>query len=182
MLSGTFRLFGVLFATIAFGGVLLSPAPAGAQGAKCAGNPLVGHWQFNRAKSKTARELPPSMGVFAPSGANGIVYVFVAPGRDFVVPEIGTVQFDAKPVPLRGAYPHQVQWTRVDCNNFDMVTLRQVSFNADGTVRQSLPTPQVQSRAHIVVSADGKTLTQTQTGESDDRVAYRDEVLVFDRL
>jgi hypothetical protein len=181
MLSGMIRSAGVLCAVMAFGGIVLSSAPAAAQGARCAGNPLVGHWQVNRAKSKSTREIPPTMAIIAPSGADGIVYVFVAPGRDFVVPDIGTVQFDGKPVPLRGAYPHLVQWTRVDCNTFDAVTLRQVSFNPDGTVKEHVAKPQVQSKARFVVAPDGKTLTQTQTGESDDLVAYKDEVLVYDR-
>jgi hypothetical protein len=163
--------------------LLLSAAPASAQGLKCASNPFVGNWEINRAKSKTSREVPPrdfpAMAVIAPSGADGIVSVFVGTG-DFALPQIARAQFDGKPVPLRGAYPRLVQMTRVDCNTIDIVILRQVSFNPDGTVKEYLPMPQAQARARMAVSADGKTLTQT--GGSDEQFVYKDEILVYDRI
>jgi hypothetical protein len=183
MLARILRFVVVLCAAAALGGMLLSPAPAAAQGLKCASNPFVGNWEINRAKSKTSREVPPrdfpAMAVIAPSGADGIISLFVGVG-DFALPQIARAQFDGKPVPLRGAYPRLVQMTRADCNTIDIVTLRQVSFNPDGTVKEYLSMPQVQSRARMVVSADGKTLTQT--GGSDEQFVYKDEVLVYDRI
>jgi hypothetical protein len=175
----------VVCAALAFGGALWSPAAAAAQGVQCATNPFVGNWQLDRAKSKPYRALSPrdlpSMGVIAPSGQNGVVSVFIGVG-DFAMPKILRAQFDDKPVPLRGAYPRLVQMTRVDCNTIEIVTLRQVSFNADGTVKAYLPMPQVQTRARLAVSADGKTLTQTRSGESDENEPIKDEIMVYDRV
>ena len=188
MSSEAFRFGGVLGAAILLTGMASAPLPAEAQGVKCASNPLVGTWRLNKAKSTITRnngQIPGRIAVIAPYGADGITYVFIGDddprlsGRE----ETWSVQFDGKSYPTKGGDPRLMQWKRVDCNTFDFVTLRQLIFNLpDGTVKQYFPEGQVQSHGHIVVSADGKTFADTHTGQLGNQTAYKDEVLVFDRL
>jgi hypothetical protein len=167
-------------AILLIAGMPFASIPAEAQAARCTGDPLLGAWRLNEAKSKIGQENPYIPGrfvVIAQSGSDGITALFVGNG-DAPNIENWTVQFDGKSYATRGAYPRLMQWRRTDCNTFDIVSLRQVLFNpVDGTVKQYFPAPQVSAHDHIAVATDGKSFTDTHSDEQ----GGQDEILFFER-
>jgi hypothetical protein len=156
--------------------------------AQCTNNPLLGTWLINRVKSKVTRNggrIGNRIVIIAPYGKDGVTRVLIdeadprLSGRE----EHYSLQFDGKFYPTKGGDPRLVQWTRVDCNNYDTVGKRQLLFNLpDGTVKQYVPDGQIQNHGHISVSADGKTLSDSHGGLLGDQSALQEETLVYDRM
>jgi hypothetical protein len=184
MMSGAVALIAgsaALFAGLADTAAVAQPA------VQCATNPLLGTWKLNQAKSKVTRwggRIADRMVVIGPYGNNGVTRVLISeavmrePGRE----EHYSLQFDGKFYPTQGGDPRLVQWTRIDCYNYDTVGKRELIFNPNGTVKQYIPEGQIQNRGHIRVSADGKTLSDSHTGQLGDQTAVDEETLVYDRL
>ena len=171
----------------AFSAPAFAPVPAAAQATQCTSNPLVGTWRLNKAKSTITRNngvIPGRIVIIAPYGNDGITYVFIddddkrLSGRE----ETWSVQFDGKPYATSGGDPRLLEWKRVDCNTFEMTTLRQLVFNRDGSVKEYYPDGQVQSHSRIVVAPDGKSYVTTHSGTLGNQTRYDNEILYFDRL
>jgi hypothetical protein len=165
----------------------LALTPAAAQELRCANNPLVGTWRLNKAKSTITRNngvIAGRMVIIAPYGKDGITYVFIddddkrRSGRE----ETWPVQFDGKSYPTSGGDPRLLRWKRIDCNTFEMESLRQLVMNPDGTVKEYHPEGQLQSHSRIVVAPDGKTYTTTHSGQLGNGSRYENEILFFERL
>jgi hypothetical protein len=156
--------------------------------AQCPTNPLLGTWRLNPMKSKVTRHggyIVPRIVIIGPYGKDGVTRVLIdesdprLSGRE----EHYSLQFDGKFYPTKGGDPRLVQWTRVDCYNYDTVGKRQLIFNLpDGTVKQYVPDGQIQNHGHISVSADGKTLSDSHGGLLGDQSALQEETLVYDRM
>jgi hypothetical protein len=155
---------------------------------QCANNPLLGTWRLNPMKSKVTRRggnIAPRIMIIAPYGKDGITRVVIdesdprLSGRE----EHSSMQFDDKFYPTKGGDVRLVQWTRIDCNNYDTVGKRELIFNLpDGSVKQYFPDGVIQNHGHISVSADGKTLSDSHSGTFGDQTALQEETLVYDRL
>jgi hypothetical protein len=177
----------VLAATFSAPAVTPASAADAAAPLKCASNPLIGTWRLNIAKSNITRnngQINGRIVFITPYGKDGISYVFMDDDdkRASAREETWLVQFDGKPHPTEGGDPRLLSWKRIDCNTFEMITLRQLVMNKDGTVKEYYPEGQAQSHSRIVASPDGKTYTTTHSGQLGGGQRYDNEILVFDRL
>ena len=173
----------------ALGAPAVAPASAAdaAQPLKCDGNPLIGTWRLNIAKSHITRNhgvIKGRLEVNAPYGANGMTHLFLDDDdkRLSAREETWPVQFDGKPYPTEGGDPRFIEMRRIDCNTFEMTTVRQMTFNPDGSVKQYFPEGLVQGHSRTVVAPDGKSYTSTLQGKLGNQQDLKGEILFFDRL
>jgi hypothetical protein len=166
----------VCFTAAALAWLSASPTTVFAQGQQCATNPFVGTWGLNLAKSKPTA-LAGHVGkdvfaVFALSGKDGWTYAEVDRSEPRLVSreQHYSAEFDGKDVMIKGADTHLVSVSRVDCNNYDLVSKRQVRVAPNGLMSDYHPEGVVDLRSRLTVSADGKTFTDAGRG------------LVYDRL
>jgi hypothetical protein len=174
-------------AVLAFASAPLSAAQQQGQQLNCPNNPMVGTWRLNLQKSTITRNngrIDPRIMVIAPYGRDGFTEIFISDLDPRLVNryEMWSVQFDGKWYPTKGGDPRQMRWSRIDCNTFKDETLRQLTYNLPaGTVKEYRPEGFISSSGIIKVSADGKTLTNTHSGQLGNQSTYKDEILVFDR-
>lgn len=168
---------GILTVVLTFS-VFLSDG-ALAQTSSCVDDAFVGTWHLNAAKSKpTAAAKTGYLGGedvllgIAPFGAHGWTYEEVDQTNPRIVGNIQMFQteLDGKLVPYRGVDPRLVSAQRVDCNDVEITTRRQIHYDPDGVILDFKPEGTVDVQSHLRISADRKTLTDTARG------------LVFDRL
>lgn len=150
---------------IVLAGVLLSLS----SGLWAADDPFVGTWKQNLAKSKITRGVPQRERhlVIAPHGANGwsrIVLDLNDKGEWYE--EHYWASFDGKDHPTLGGDPRVVMLKRVDANTVEQ------TFKRNGKAT---------SQSRLVVSQDGKSLTQTGSGVSGNGQRYENDIRVYDR-
>ena len=123
-----------------------------------ADNPFVGTWKTNLAKSKYSPGPPPANAgttIIAPNGDNGVkvtVENVTAKGEKTAINY--TASFDGKEVPFVQTGPGAVSGQTVALKRIDSHTAERTTFlNGKKVVTE-----------RWVVSKDGKTRTNTQTG------------------
>ena len=134
-------------------GVLL-----GASAAQAADNPFVGTWKVNLAKSKYSPGPPPTtpglvtMEANGPNGLKVTVENINAKGEKTVNQYSAT--FDGKEVPFVQTGPGAVSGQTVTLKRLDSNSVERITYvNGKKSVTE-----------HWVLSKDGKTRTNTQTG------------------
>jgi hypothetical protein len=185
--AGTAGAFAAI-AGLALSAALWAPEAKSAEAVSCPTNPLIGTWKLNMKESKVTRHgghIPDRIVIIAPYGKDGITRVLIDEGDPRLSgrEEHYSLQFDGKFYPTKGGDPRLMKWDRVDCNNYETTTRRQLLFNLpDGTVKEYHPEGIEQSGGHWQVSADGMRLLNTHSGVLGDQSSYEDELLVYDRM
>ena len=133
-----------------------------------AGNPAVGTWSLNVAKSKfSPGPAPKSDTRTYTESADGITMTWKstgASGKEMTV--VSTFKTDGKDYPVTGT------------PNFDTLTLKQVDSHTVQSVQKK--GGKVIGESTRSVSKDGKVLTLSSKGTGADGVAY-DNVMVYDK-
>jgi hypothetical protein len=131
-------------------------------------DPAVGTWKLNSAKSRYNPGLPPkSQTVTITATENGIAVM--SRGTDAEGKPIATdytVTYDGKDAPVKGS------------RSYDMTSLKRI--NASTTELTRKKGGKVVQTVRRVISADGKTMTVTTTGENELGVKI-DNVGVFEK-
>ena len=149
--------------------------------AYAADSPFYGTWKLNLAKSHMTNPRQAAnddhgsgspysrLTVFAPYGDDGVTRVSIGDENPNVSGSIEylSAKFDGKDYAINGGDPRIVVLTRVDRSTINMVTKRH---------------GKVTRHAQMKVSPDGKTLTDTSSGENAVGAPYSGQVEVFDRL
>lgn len=132
-------------------------------------NPFFGTWKQNPAKSRMTRASYTNQRivVLAPYGENGWTRVTLdTDDKGKTTEEHYSAQFDGKDVPTLGSDPRVISLRRVDARTVE------ATFKRNGRVT---------THSRLVLSPDGKTLTQTSSGEQDGGRAYQNDVRVYER-
>lgn len=143
--------------------LLASPAIGQSQ------DPWLGTWKLNAAKSKYSPGLPPKSSTLVSVAVEGGFKQTV----DTVMATLGlpthsevTARFDGKDTPVKGnANADTSAYTKIDSRSYEVVSKK------NGKVTLT---------SRVVVSADGKTRTVTQTGV-DAQGKKVNNYLVYDR-
>ena len=133
-----------------------------------AGNPVVGTWELDVAKSKfSPGPAPKSDTRTYTESADGMTMTWTSTAADGKVMNVkSTFKADGKDYPLTGS------------PNFDTLTLKQVDGNTVHSIQKKAG--KVVGETTRTVSKDGKELTLASKGTGADGVAY-DNVMVYDR-
>ena len=132
-------------------------------------NPFFGTWKQNAAKSRMTRASYTNsrIVVLAPYGENGWTRVTLnTDDKGETTEEHYSAQFDGKDYPTLGSDPRVISLKRVDAHTVE------ATFKRNGRVT---------THSRLVLSPDGKTLTQTSSGEQDAGRAYQNDVRVYER-
>ena len=138
-------------------------------GAAAADDAFIGTWKQNLAKSKIVRGEPQRTRilVLTPYGANGWTRVVLDENdKGEWREEHFFASFDGKDYPTLGGDPRVVLMRRVDANTVEQ------TFKRNGKAT---------AQSRLVVSKDGKTLTQTGSGVSGNGQRYENDLRVYDR-
>ena len=144
--------------------VLVSPAIT-----QSSPDPWIGTWKLNTAKSKYSPGLPPQSSTLVSVAVDGgfkqtvstVMATLGLPTRSEV-----TAKFDGKDTPVKGNVNADTSaYTRIDSRSYDVVSKK------NGKVTLT---------SRVVISADGKTRTVTQTGV-DAQGRKVNNYLVYDR-
>ena len=132
------------------------------------GDPAVGTWKLNSSKSRYNPGLPPkSQTVTITAATNGITVT--SRGTDAEGKPIATdytVAYDGKDAPVKGS------------RSYDMTSLKRIDPSTTELTRKK--GGRVVQTVRRVISADGKTMTVTTTGENELGVKINN-VGVFER-
>ena len=132
-----------------------------------AGDPHVGTWKLNPAKSKYNPGPPPkSFTVQIQAQDNSLKYVFAgvgAEGKTFH--DEATSKFDGKDYPFMSSYANAIVSRRINANTVEFVTKK---------------SGKEVSRWREVISKDGKTITATEKGK-DEKGKDFNRAEVFDK-
>jgi hypothetical protein len=133
------------------------------------GDPFVGTWTLNLAKSKYSPGPPPkkTIVIYEAAGSGYKISVKTEPASGPAAAWSYTTSLDGKDSPVTGNNPNvdTIATKRIDANTLESVSKK------DGKVTVT---------ARIVVSKDGKTRTNTQTGTNAKGQAVNN-ILVFEK-
>lgn len=151
--------------TVALGAFLtLSSAVLGAG---AAGDPVIGSWKLNTAKSTGAQVPKSDVRTYSASADGGIRLSYKRVGADGKEVSVqATYKYDGKDYPVTGAPDFDTLNARHIANNTAQFTLKRKGKPVGTTMR--------------TVSRDGKTLTLT-TRRADAKGEMTTTTLVFDR-
>lgn len=147
--------------------ILSIPAGLWAQGAQDPS--FFGTWKQNTAKSKQTRASQSNdrVVVLAPYGDNGWTRVTLdTDNKGETREEHYWAKFDGKDYPTLGSDQRVISLKRVDARTVE------ATFKRNGRVT---------THSRLELSPDGKTLTQTSSGEQDAGRAYQNDVRVYER-
>jgi len=132
-------------------------------------NSFFGTWKQNPAKSRMARQSYTNdrVVVLAPYGANGWTRVTLdTDDQGITREEHYSAHFDGKDTPTLGSDQRVISLKRVDARTVE------ATFKRNGRVT---------THSRLELSADGKTLTQTSSGEQAGGRTYQNDVRVYER-
>jgi hypothetical protein len=141
----------------------------GSPGISQSADPWIGTWKLNTAKSRYSPGPTPTsstlISVAAPGGFKQTIDTVLATLGMPTHSEV-TAKFDGKDTPVRGnANADTSAYTRIDARTYEVVSKK------DGKITLT---------SRVVISADGKTRTVTQTG-TDAQAKKVNNLIVYDK-
>jgi FtsZ-interacting cell division protein ZipA len=143
--------------------------PAGLWAQRAEDHSFFGTWKQNTAKSRQTRATQQNnrVVVIAPFGEEGWTRVTLnTDDKGQTTEEHYSARFDGKDYPTLGSDQRVISLQRVDARTVE------ATFKRNGRVT---------THSRLELSADGKTLTQTSSGEQDAGRAYQNDVRVYER-
>ncbi|MGH9785723.1 MAG: hypothetical protein ACRD88_16240 [Terriglobia bacterium] len=132
-------------------------------------NSFFGTWKQNPAKSRMARAsyTTDRIVVLAPFGDNGWTRVTLdTDDKGETKEEHYSARFDGKDYPTLGSDQRVISLKRVDARSIE------ATFKRNGRVT---------THSRLELSPDGKTLTQTSSGEQAGGRTYQNDIRVYER-